>query len=328
VAPEALPLGKGGQGTALRRYAFLRRKIGLSEPAAGLYSASAAIVLDARRPANGTAVQDLNLTDNLFPHGEIRQPSSAPVEHIDRHYSFFDAIGNRIDGMAGFEACCLASGKNVAAAVKAYWAEVKTLEAHRRENGFVDASFKISEGNLTGLDELWYGDFYGSSFGKTRLGMAITDAKAFQDPAAMDGIWAAIGERLGHFVADRGIEGMAAVPPTAIRNIQVVTYLGERIRAGPLNGKPIIRIERAPLPRLVQQKTLRSRADRVANADRAFVVPTSCQVETVLLFDDVASSGATMDEIAKKIKNAGVARKVIGFAVAGSHKGFDVEPIV
>lgn len=44
----------------------------------------------------------------------------------------------------------------------------------------------------------------------------------------------------------------------------------------------------------------------------------------VLLIDDAVGSGSTLNQIAEKIKNKEVAKKVTGLAIVGSFKGFDV----
>ncbi len=46
--------------------------------------------------------------------------------------------------------------------------------------------------------------------------------------------------------------------------------------------------------------------------------------KNILLIDDAVGSGATMNETAKQIKNKGIAKKIIGIAITGSFKGFDV----
>lgn len=44
----------------------------------------------------------------------------------------------------------------------------------------------------------------------------------------------------------------------------------------------------------------------------------------LLLIDDAVGSGATLNETAKKLKQMGIAKRVYGFAVVGSLKGFEV----
>jgi predicted amidophosphoribosyltransferase len=53
-------------------------------------------------------------------------------------------------------------------------------------------------------------------------------------------------------------------------------------------------------------------------------VSDSIKYNKVLLIDDAVGSGATLNEIAKKIKDLKIAKEVIGLAITGSFKGFDV----
>jgi predicted amidophosphoribosyltransferase len=47
-------------------------------------------------------------------------------------------------------------------------------------------------------------------------------------------------------------------------------------------------------------------------------------VKRLLLIDDAVGSGATMNEIALKIKQKGLSDAVLGVAITGSYKGFEV----
>jgi predicted amidophosphoribosyltransferase len=40
--------------------------------------------------------------------------------------------------------------------------------------------------------------------------------------------------------------------------------------------------------------------------------------------DEIIGSGATINEIALKIKAKGIAKEITGLAISGSYKGFDV----
>jgi predicted amidophosphoribosyltransferase len=44
----------------------------------------------------------------------------------------------------------------------------------------------------------------------------------------------------------------------------------------------------------------------------------------VLLLDDAVGSGSTLNQIAGKLKQKDIAKKVTGLAIVGSFKGFDV----
>ena len=53
------------------------------------------------------------------------------------------------------------------------------------------------------------------------------------------------------------------------------------------------------------------------------VVPQKIQAKNILLIDEAVGSGATLNEISEKLKFKG-AKKVVGFAIVGSYKGFEV----
>jgi predicted amidophosphoribosyltransferase len=74
----------------------------------------------------------------------------------------------------------------------------------------------------------------------------------------------------------------------------------------------------------IPQKSLSKMNERIRNAENTFAVVDSRQFKHVLLIDDAVGSGSTLNQIAEKIKNKKVAKKVTGIAVVGSFKGFDV----
>lgn len=64
--------------------------------------------------------------------------------------------------------------------------------------------------------------------------------------------------------------------------------------------------------------------ERVANSKNTFVIPAQKFFNHVHIIDDAVGSGSTINEIAAKVKNKKVAKKVSGLAITGSFKGFDV----
>ena len=75
----------------------------------------------------------------------------------------------------------------------------------------------------------------------------------------------------------------------------------------------------------VPQKSLSKLEDRIANARNSIFVSDERKFNNVLLIDDAVGSGATLNETAKKIKERGLCTgKIIGLALTGSFKGFDV----
>lgn len=75
----------------------------------------------------------------------------------------------------------------------------------------------------------------------------------------------------------------------------------------------------------VAQKTLSKLEQRIENAQGTiFIKDAFKRYEKLLLIDDAVGSGASLNETAKKLKEEKVAKTVIGFAIVGSYKGFDV----
>jgi predicted amidophosphoribosyltransferase len=89
-------------------------------------------------------------------------------------------------------------------------------------------------------------------------------------------------------------------------------------------NKPKINIVKIKTPVSVPQKTLKKLDDRIENARETFVVDDNRSFKKILLVDDALGSGATFNEICKKIKDSKVAKKTICLAITGSFSGFEV----
>jgi predicted amidophosphoribosyltransferase len=74
----------------------------------------------------------------------------------------------------------------------------------------------------------------------------------------------------------------------------------------------------------VPQKSLSKLEERITNAENTFAISETARYNHVLLIDDAVGSGSTLNQIAGKLKQKGIAKKVTGLAVVGSFKGFDV----
>lgn len=73
------------------------------------------------------------------------------------------------------------------------------------------------------------------------------------------------------------------------------------------------------------QKTLTKIEDRIINARETISVDGNANYSNILLIDDAVGSGATLNETARKIRQKGLCRDhIIGLAITGNFKGFDV----
>lgn len=75
----------------------------------------------------------------------------------------------------------------------------------------------------------------------------------------------------------------------------------------------------------IAQKSLSKLEDRIQNAEGTiFVKDDNKSFKRILVIDDAVGSGATLNTIAKKLKEKAGVEFVCGFAITGSLKGFDV----
>jgi predicted amidophosphoribosyltransferase len=78
---------------------------------------------------------------------------------------------------------------------------------------------------------------------------------------------------------------------------------------------------------IVPQKSLSGLQERITNAQETIYLksPLSASCKKLLLIDDAVGSGATLNEIAKKLRFANPSiEQIIGFAIVGSVNGFEV----
>lgn len=171
------------------------------------------------------------------------------------------------------------------------------------------------------LDELFYLDFYAiERFGKTRLGTLLHYAKQGQNKYLMRIMMKQANPQISQLVNQLRVDAIGFVPPTIRREVQIMKYIQSDLRL-PL---PVINIKKLSNIIPVPQKSLSSLAERIRNAEHTFAITEQRKFEHILLIDDAVGSGATLNQIAGKIKDKGVAQKITGLALVGSFKEFDV----
>jgi len=168
---------------------------------------------------------------------------------------------------------------------------------------------------------LYYYDFYSVEiFGKTKIGQKLLYAKQSENRKLMKELASAINPTLKDLIIRKSIDAVAYVQPTVPRQIQFMKVLEKELSL-PL---PKITITKVIADIRVTQKTLKKLADRIKNASETFVVEGRAVYNKVLLIDDAVGSGASINQVALKIKQKGLAKEVIGFAITGSLNDFDI----
>ena len=146
-------------------------------------------------------------------------------------------------------------------------------------------------------------------------------AKQSQDRKLINELADTIKPTILKVIREYKIDGVGYIPPTVKRELQLITQIQKRLN---LDTRTLV-INKIKTPVAVPQKTLNKIEDRIVNARETIAVEGTDKYDNILLIDDAVGSGSTLNETAKKIRQRGQCRgKIIGLAITGSFKGFEV----
>ena len=241
---------------------------------------------------------------------------------INQQFLVITPAGEKKEGVDGFVYWCEKNNLPIEKTANEY---VKTLLKYESYNkdGFINGMGKMRNSfREVYLDEVFYLDFYSiERFGKTKLGQLLLYAKQSQNIVLMNDIITIIKPKIDKIVKEFHIDGIGFIPPTVKREKQLMKVLEKELSG---NLRKIV-ITKVTTPIAVPQKTLNKLEDRIENAKNTLVVSENAPFNNILLVDDAIGSGATLNETAKKIKDKKICKgKIIGLAVTGSFKGFDI----
>lgn len=250
---------------------------------------------------------------------------------IDKNYVYITPQGELLYGLDGFTRWTenTQQSDKISHLAELYVSTLFQYERYRSSQGWIDATFKLTDTfPRQYLDKLLYADFYSfPQFGKTKLGTLMLYAKQSQS-RELAGIVCSETKLLVAAIIDHfKIDAVAYIPPSIPRTMQLMSELA----SGFAITRPHIELVKTRTGKIiVAQKSLEKLAERVVNAQNTiFLKNTKLPFNNILLIDDAVGSGATMNETAKKIKDIFItagqpAKTIIGFAVVGSFKGFEV----
>ncbi len=241
---------------------------------------------------------------------------------IEDNFLYITPEGKIFDGWKGFEYWCYKQKLDINKTAFEYFQTFQKYEQYKQK-GLIDASFKLQESfEEICLDQLFYLDFYAiERFGKTKLAQLSFQAKQSQDRRLIEQIVKLVKQPIINLIEEQQVQAVAFIPPTVDRKIQFQTVLKESLNL-PI---PHLNLIKLILDTPVQQKTLKSKDDRILNASTTIFVDDERVFKNILLIDDFVGSGSTLNETAKKIKQKKLAtKKLLGLALTGSFKGFEV----
>ncbi len=245
-------------------------------------------------------------------------------KYLSKNFLVITEIGKILEGMEAFSLWCKLRNLPVSKTAHEYVKTKNKYDAYFNTRGVIDGKEKLT--NTKGfskinLDEIYYLDFYAiERFGKTRLGTLLHYAKQGQNKYLMKILLSEIKPKIDAMVKTNLYDAVGFIPPTIRREVQIMKYLETHLKI----NLPKIKIQKISGIIPVPQKSLSKIEERINNAEHTFAVSETVKYKHVLLIDDAVGSGSTMNQIAGKIKQKGIAKKITGIAVVGSFKGFEV----
>jgi predicted DNA-binding transcriptional regulator len=245
---------------------------------------------------------------------------------INDNYLYISPQGELLYGKQGFIRWLQNTNQinNITALSKAYIKIRQQYDSYRRSQGWIEATFKLKNTFPNNyVNKLLYADFYSvPQFGKTKLGTLVLYAKQSQNQRLMSGVSTTVQPMVQKIIKHFNIQAVAYIPASIPRKIQFMNEFKINLNIG-LPQINLIKTKTGEV--IVAQKSLEKLEERIINArNTIFVHSQTGNYKNILLIDDAVGSGASMNEVAKKIIEAGIAKKIIGFAIVGSFKGFEV----
>lgn len=244
------------------------------------------------------------------------------INIINKNYLYISPSGEKLLGFTGFSLWCQKQNLPLEKTAQEYVEMFNKFSKYKR-GGLINGIVKLKKTYpKVFLDALYYLDFYSiDRFGKTKLGQLLLYAKQSQQISLMSELIKDIAPAIEKLVKSKKIESIGFIPPTVKRQVQFMSILQKKLN---LRLRPVaIKKIKTDVP--VPQKSLNKLADRIENASHSIVVSDNAHHNNILLIDDAVGSGATLNETAKQIKQKGICDgKIIGLAITGSFKGFDV----
>jgi len=240
---------------------------------------------------------------------------------INDNFLYITPLGEYFEGSKGFLKWCKERKFSIEKQAEQYVKLIDKINSSRKDDVIIGTDKFTSTFGLNFLTVVFFIDFYSiPQFGKTKLGQLLLYAKQGQDRIRISKISSLVKPSILKIIRQYRIDAVGYIPPTIKREVQFMKELEKGLNL----SVPIIKISKIKTDVIVPQKTLVKLTHRIANAKNTIILEDKRTFKRVLLIDDAAGSGATLNETAKKIIESKLAGKVYGCAITGSYKGYDV----
>jgi hypothetical protein len=245
-------------------------------------------------------------------------------QYLKNQFLLITEIGNILEGVEAFAHWCKQRKLPLEKTIGEFIVTKQKYQSFYNNFGLINGNEKLKSTkgyDKIFLDDVIYLDFYAiERFGKTRLGTLLHYAKQGQNKYLMNILVNEIREKIEEVIKSSNFDAVGFIPPTIRREVQLMKFIETQLKL----NLPKIKIQKISGIIPVPQKSLNKLEERINNAENTFTIPEKIKYNKVLLIDDAIGSGSTLNQIAGKIKQKGIAKSVTGLAVVGSFKGFDV----
>lgn len=307
------------------RPAILARELGISTQA--LHRHLKKLVLMGTLVKKGVPPKvfyDITGKKNKDYHFKDLDPSITTI--LEEHYTFVSPDGRSLQGATGFRewTVTIKQQKAFESLARAYY-KIRTETLALFTNGIYISALQKFRDTFTEcfLNEVLYRDFYSlPQFGKSRLGQMVTQGKSGQSVSTIKKLADLNKPIIQEIIQKYAIDAIAWTPHSIPRKVVFLSeyrsFLGFNLPAVKL-----VKAFTGGIP--IAQKSLKKLSERMENARTTlFINETNVPFKRVLIIDDAIGSGATMNEIASRLKKQFSVQQVFGFAIVGSYKGFEV----
>ncbi len=244
---------------------------------------------------------------------------------LENHYLYVDPTGKFLTGLTGFTHWMRATSNKQKPenCVRDYLQTLDECAKYRKPSGLIEATKRFQDiFSECHLEKIYYSDFYSLvKFGKTKLGALLLHGKQAQDKKIIKQISDLIQTQLKTLIKTEKIDAVAWTPHSLPRKVQFLYEVEKNLQL-PYPRIEIVKAYTGAVP--IAQKSLAKLEERILNARETLVVkPKNISYKNILLIDDAVGSGSTLNELAHKLKQKG-AKRVVGYSIVGSYKGFEV----
>ena len=288
-----------------------------------------ALLKDKLIERKGSPPHVIYVTRTLTNKVEVFEELENYREQLEKYFCYFTPSGEELHGVEAFAAFLTRTQQQSSPKERAqeYLKIVDQAEQFRDDSGLIDGTPKLKTTfNKCYVNKLFYSDFYSlPKYGKSKLGQYLLHGKSGQNLRLIKEIASSTSAHVNHIISEFNIDSVAFVPHSIPRKYPFLKEYKKLLKL-PLPEIALLKGFSGDAP--IAQKSLSKLSERIENArETIFLKEPFHSFGNTLLIDDALGSGATINEVSKKLIDTSKQPEkynVFGYAIVGSYKGFEV----